>query len=94
MAESDDEGWYRRKIGKKIELGANRVLGWFLLGVAVFAVLLTLSSDNFDFTTHWPGLVAAAVMLFLSRLCFRAKEGIIQGFGDEADYVPPRRKPD
>ena len=90
--EQEDEGWYRRKVGRRIELGANKLLGWFLTAVAIGAVLLSVSSDSFALSTHWPGFVIAAVMLGLARLCFRAKEGIIQGFGEEPDGNVARRK--
>ena len=93
MKGEEDEGWYRRKIGKKIELGANKLLGWMLLAIALFALWVTLTSETFALSTHWPTFPIAAVLLVLSRLCFRARTGIIQGFGEEPDGNVAQRKP-
>ena len=91
MADEDEtEGWYRRKIGRKIEMGANRLMGWLLFAIGMFALLVTVSSETFSLATHWPSFLFVAVIFGLARLCFRAKSGIIEGFGDEADT--PRKR--
>jgi hypothetical protein len=97
MEDEQGEGWYRRKIGKRIELGVNKALGWLLALIAFFALFLTFSSVQFSFVTHWPGVVAGVGLLLLARLCFRAKTGIIQGFGEETSNSArewPKRKRD
>jgi hypothetical protein len=87
------ENWYRRKVGRTIELGANKLLGWMLLVIALFALWVTLTSETFAPSTHWPAFPIAAMLLLLSRLCFRTKTGIIQGVGEEPDGTLDRRKP-
>jgi hypothetical protein len=97
MEDEQGEGWYRRKIGKRFELGVNKALGWLLATIAFFALFLTFSSVQFSFLSHWPGVVAGVAMLLLARLCFRAKTGIIQGFGEETSSSTrqqPKRKSD
>ncbi|HEX9806884.1 MAG TPA: hypothetical protein VGA34_08320 [Alteraurantiacibacter sp.] len=97
MEDEQGEGWYRRKIGKRIELGVNKALGWLLALIAFFALFLTFSSTQFSFATHWPGVIVGVGLLVLARLCFRAKTGIIQGFGEETSSSArewPKRKRD
>lgn len=97
MDEEKNEGRYRRKIGKRIELGVNKALGWLLATIAFFALFLTFSSTQFSFVSHWPGVLVGVGLLLLARSCFRAKTGIIQGFGDETSSSTaewPKRKRD
>lgn len=92
--EESDAGWYRRTVGHRIERTMNRMLGLLLGAVGLWAAYVTLSSDEFTLGSHWFGLVAAAVLLFLSRLCFKARKAIITDFGDDTDFpVTPHRKP-
>ncbi|TIX51911.1 hypothetical protein [Alteraurantiacibacter aquimixticola] len=94
MDEEQDEGWYRRKVGRDIEKGVNRLIGTVLALLGVFGGYLSLSSEVFSLVTHWPGLLVSAVLLVLARLCFKAKDSVIQGFGEgaEADIVHRDRR--
>jgi hypothetical protein len=87
----EDRGWYRRKVGRAIELGTNRLIGTVLAVLAVLGALLSFGSETFSFATHWPGLVTSIVLLVLARLCFMAKKGIVTGFGEEPAGGPPKR---
>jgi hypothetical protein len=88
-----DAGWYRKQVGHRIERAANRLLGLLLGAVGIWAGYVALASDEFTLRTHWFGLVVAVVLLFLSRLCFKARRSIIQGFGEEPDGTIGRREP-
>jgi len=81
--ENPEDGWYRRKIGRRIELGANRLIGLALGTVGLYALWLAASTGAIALADDWPKLALAAGTLFLSRLCFRARTGIIEGFGEE-----------
>ncbi|WP_427963522.1 hypothetical protein [Altererythrobacter sp.] len=86
------ENWYRRNIGRRIELGMNRLLGSLLGAIGLLAAYLSLSSDEFDWTTHWPGLVVATGLLLTARYCFRAEKSVIDDFGDGEGFVPPGKR--
>jgi len=94
--ENPEDGWYRRKIGRRIELGANRLIGLVLAAIGLYALWLAADTGGFALADDWPNLALTAVTLFLSRLCFTARTGIIKGFGEEpAGNEPPlwrRRK--
>jgi hypothetical protein len=83
MDQEPEEGWYRRKVGRRIEKGVNRLLGIMLILIALLALYLSVSSDSFAISSHWPGLVIAALLLLAGRYCLKAKESVIDGFGEE-----------
>jgi hypothetical protein len=87
-------GWYRRKVGRRVELGMNRLIGGVLGAAGLLATYLTLG-NGVALADDWFGLLAGALLLFLSRLCFKARRGIIEGFGEEPsgnEPLPRRRK--
>lgn len=77
------EGWYRRKIGRRIEMAVNRLWGWFFLILALVVLWLTLGADDFQLAIHWPGLLVAGLSLLGARYCFKARHSVIEEFGDE-----------
>jgi len=92
MSNSDaQEGWYRRKVGRRIERGANRLIGTVLGAIGIGSAVLTLSSSEFAWSSHWPGLAVAIALLVLARMCFRTKNSVIEEFG--YDYVTQRKRP-
>lgn len=94
MGQEQDEGWYRRKVGRRIEKGVNRLLGTMLILIALLAIYLSVSGDNFSISTHWPGLVIAALLLLAGRYCLKARESVIDAFGDEPSDIRRRSKRD
>jgi hypothetical protein len=89
--EETDAGWYRKQVGHRIERGMNRLLGLVLGGAGLWALYVSLTSESFTLKTHWFGLVAAAALLFLAHLCFKARRSIVEGFGEEPTGPPARR---
>ncbi len=87
--ENPNDGWYRRKIGRRIELGANRLIGLVLGAVSAYAVWLAADTDGLVPADDWPEFALAAVMLFLSYRCFAARTGVIKGFGEEMTGTEP-----
>lgn len=90
--EETDAGWYRRNVGHRLEKAVNRILGTFLLLIAIYALYVTLSAEDFSFGDHWPGLAIAALFLFGASYCFRARKAVFDDFdGDGDGYLPPDR---
>ncbi len=94
MDEEPEEGWYRRNVGRRIELGVNRLMGSMLILISLLALYLSVSSDRFAISSHWPGLVIAAVLLLAGRYCLKARESVIDAFGDEPSDTGRRSKGD
>jgi hypothetical protein len=86
------DGWYRRRFGRRIESGVNRLIGLLLGAIGLYALDLTLSAEGFSLARHWPGVVIGATLLLLSFLCFWARRSIIAGFGDDTDVLPVQRR--
>jgi|GEM_PF-4628498 len=86
-----DAGWYRRTVGHRIEKWSNRLLGLLLGAIGLLAIFLSLSSEGFTLASHWPGLLAGFVLLFLSRLCFKARKAVLADIGEETDFRSPRQ---
>jgi hypothetical protein len=91
--EETDAGWYRRKVGHRIEKGMNRLLGTVLGAIGLWAAYVTLTSNSFAFATHWFGLVAAAGLLLLARLCFKARRAVVTDLFGGEEMVDISRRP-
>ncbi|AKM08880.1 hypothetical protein [Croceicoccus naphthovorans] len=89
MSENADN-WYRRKIGRRIERGMNRLIAGVLAAAGFLAAYFSLPPGNADGEVRWFGLIFALILFGLARQCLVARGSVIEGFGDEAD--PPRRK--
>ena len=83
MDRGDDDNWYRRKVGRRIERGMNRLIAGVLGAVGFVAAYLSLPPGNDDGEFRWFGLVVALVLFGLARACFVAKGSVIEEFGDE-----------
>ena len=83
------DGWYRRNVGRRIERGANRLIGLVLLTVGFFAAYFSLTRET---GPDWFGAGIALILLVLAHLCFSARRSIITGFGEEPDCRQARRK--
>ena len=79
-------GWHRAG------LLWNRVCGTFLAVIGGGAVLLSLRSETFSLTTHWPTFVAVAGLWWLARWFFRAHEIVIEPVDGE-DYLGEKTYP-
>lgn len=89
MDESEKgEGWYRRKVGRRIERGMNRLIAGLLAAIGFVAGYLSLPAE--DHGPRWFGLIAAVVLFWLARKCFTARRSVIDGFGEEPG--PSRRR--
>ncbi len=83
MSDDLQENWYRQKVGRRVERGMNAVLGVFPLIVGLGAIALTGNSEDFAYSTHWPGLAVGGLLLSGALFCLRSKKSVIQEFGDE-----------
>lgn len=69
------ENWYRRKIGRRLETGLNRIVASVLGIVGFVAGYLSLPTDEHGL--RWIGMIFAVIMFWLAGKCWRARKSVI-----------------
>lgn len=70
-----DENWYRRKVGRRVERAANRLVALVLAAIGVVAGLFSIPGE--DDGPRWIGLGSAVLFLWLARMAWNAKRSVI-----------------
>lgn len=77
MDEEAGGNWYRRKVGRRIERGVNRLIAGALGTIGFLAGYFSLPPGNDAGEFRWFGLVIAAVLFWLARKCLTARSSVI-----------------
>lgn len=75
MNEDGHGGWYRRKVGRRIERAVNRLVAGGL--GAMGAVAAYMSLPQADHGVRWPGILFAFAAFWLARKCWKARGSVI-----------------
>ncbi|GGD69738.1 hypothetical protein GCM10010990_19110 [Croceicoccus mobilis] len=76
MDEEREEGWYRRKVGRRLERALNRLVAGVLGAVGFVAGYTSLPTDEHDI--RWIGMGIAVALFWLAGKCWRARRAVIE----------------
>lgn len=76
----DENGFDR--LDRKIGMAYSRVGAWIFMGIAFLVAWNTFGAPDFSVVTHWPALAFMAVLLWLARVCYRSREGMLSLLSD------------
>ena len=90
MNEERQENWYRRKVGRRIERGMNRLIAGVLGAAGFLAAYFSLPPGNDEGELRWFGLIVALVLFVLARACFVTTGSVIKEFGEGHSAPKPQ----